>query len=111
MTLAKVAKRAGVSTATVSRVLNNQGTVKESTVRRVVSAIEALNYYPNFYARSLAGGKSNTIGLIVSNLSNPFFLDIFQAMDAAANASGYDVLVEHTGYQVAQLRAGVRSLL
>jgi len=111
MTLAKVAKRAGVSTATVSRVLNNQGVVKESTVRRVVSAIEALNYYPNLHARSLAGGKSNTIGLIVSNLSNPFFLDIFQAMDAAASASGYDVLVEHTGYRVDQLRAGVRSLL
>jgi len=111
MTLATVAKRAGVSTATVSRVLNHRGVVKESTVKRVVSAIEALNYYPNLHARSLAGGKSNSIGLIVSNLSNPFFLDIFQAMDATARASGYDVLVEHTGYQVAQLQAGVRSLL
>jgi LacI family transcriptional regulator len=111
MTLAKVAKRAGVSTATVSRVLNNREVVRESTVKRVLSAVEALNYYPNLHARSLAGGRSNTIGLIVSNLSNPFFVDIFQAMDAAARTSGYDVLVEHTGYQVNQLRAGVRSLL
>ena len=111
MTLAKVAKRAGVSTATVSRVLNNRENVKDSTLRRVLSAIETLNYYPNLHARSLAGGKSNTIGLIVSNLSNPFFVDVFQAMDRAARAIGYDVLVEHTGYQVNQLRAGVRSLL
>lgn len=111
MTLAKVAKRAGVSTATVSRVLNNREIVKDSTLRRVLSAIETLNYYPNLHARSLAGGKSNTIGLIVSNLSNPFFVDVFQAMEAAARARSYDVLVEHTGYQVNQLRAGVRSLL
>jgi LacI family transcriptional regulator len=111
MTLAKVAKRAGVSTATVSRVLNNQGVVKDSTRERVLSAVETLNYYPNLHARSLAGGKSKTIGLIVSNLSNPFFVDVFQAMDAAARANGYDVLVEHTDYQVNQLRAGVRSLL
>ena len=111
MTLAKVAKRAGVSTATVSRVLNNQGIVRDSTRRRVLSAVKTLNYYPNLHARSLAGGKSNTIGLIVSNLSNPFFVDVFQAMDAAARACGYDVLVEHTDYQVSQLRAGVRSLL
>jgi LacI family transcriptional regulator len=111
MTLAKVAKRAGVSTATVSRVLNNREIVKDSTLRRVLSAIETLNYYPNLHARSLAGGKSNTIGLIVSNLSNPFFVDVFQAMDTAARASGFDVLVEQTGYLVSQLRAGVRSLL
>ena len=111
MTLAKVAKRAGVSTATVSRVLNNSETVKDSTRRRVLSVVRTLNYYPNLYARSLAGGKNNTIGLIVSNLSNPFFVDVFQAMDAAARAAGYDVLVEHTDYQVNQLRAGVRSLL
>jgi len=111
MTLAKVAKRAGVSSATVSRVLNNLEIVKDSTRKRVLNAIETLNYYPDLYARSLAGGKSNTIGLIVSNLSNPFFVDVFQAMDAAARASGYDVLVEHTDYHVSRLRAGVRSLL
>ncbi|HEY6290634.1 MAG TPA: LacI family DNA-binding transcriptional regulator [Terriglobia bacterium] len=111
MTLAKVAQRAGVSTATVSRVLNNQGIVKDSTRKRVLSVVETLNYYPNLHARSLAGGKNNTIGLIVSNLSNPFFVDVFQAMDATARAHGYDVLVEQTDYKVNQLRAGVRSLL
>lgn len=111
MTLTRVAKRAGVSTATVSRVLNKIEVVKDSTRRRVLNAIEELNYYPNLHARSLAGGKSRTLGVLVSNLSNPFFVDVFQAMDAAARASGYDVLVEHTGYLVSQLHAGVRSML
>jgi LacI family transcriptional regulator, galactose operon repressor len=111
MTLAKVANRAGVSSATVSRVLNNIGFVKDSTRKRVLSAVKELNYYPNLHARSLAGGKSRTIGVIVSNLSNPFFVDVLQAMDAAARANGYDVLIEHTGYMVNQLRKGVRSML
>lgn len=109
--MAKVAKRVGVSTATVSRVLNNLPLVKDSTRRRVLSAVEELNYYPNLHARSLAAGKSRTIGVIVSNLSNPFFVDVFQAMDAAARDNGYDVLVEQTGYLVNQLRAGVRSMI
>jgi LacI family transcriptional regulator, galactose operon repressor len=111
MTLAKVARRAGVSTATVSRVLNDIGLVKDSTRRRVLNAVKELNYYPNLHARSLAGGKSRTLGVIVSNLSNPFFVDVFQAMNGAARASGYDLLVEHTGYRVNQLRTGVRSML
>ena len=111
MTLVKVAHRAGVSTATVSRVLNDIGLVKDSTRKRVLDAVKELHYYPNLHARSLAGGKSRTFGVIVSNLSNPFFVDVFQAMDAAARQNGYDLLVEHTGYRVNQLRTGVRSML
>jgi LacI family transcriptional regulator, galactose operon repressor len=111
MTLAKVARQAGVSTATVSRVLNETGLVKDSTRKRVLNAVKELNYYPNLHARSLAGGRSRTLGVIVSNLGNPFFVDVFQAMDSAARASGYDVLVEQTGYRVSQLRTGVRSML
>jgi LacI family transcriptional regulator len=111
MTLAKVARYAGVSTATVSRVLNDVGFVKESTRKRVLNAVRVLHYYPNLHARSLAGGKNHTIGVIVSNLSNPFFVDVFQAMESTARANGYDLLVEHTGYRVNQLRTGVRSML
>ncbi len=111
MTLEEVAKRAGVSTATVSRVLNNVEPVKESTRRRVLNAVEELKYYPNLNARTLAEGKSRTLGLIVSNLGNPFFVDVFQAMDAAARGQGYDVLVEQTDYRVSELRASVRSML
>src|SRR6266545_1328459 len=111
MTLEEVAKRARVSTATVSRVLNNVEVVKESTRRRVLQVVEELNYHPNLHARSLAGGKSLTIGMIVSNIGNPFFVDVFRALDAAARERGYDVLVESTDYQVPLLLRSVRSML
>lgn len=111
MTLEQVAKRARVSTATVSRVLNDVGVVKETTKKRVLQALTDLNYYPNLHARTLAGGNSRTVGMIVSNVSNPFFMDVFRALDSAARESGYDVLVEHTDYSADQLMAGVESLL
>lgn len=111
MTLEAVAKRARVSTATVSRVLNNLGVVKDSTRRRVMQAVEELNYHPNLHARSLAGGRTRTLGMIVSNISNPFFADIFLGMEAAAKESDYEVLVEHTDYRVAQLASSVRSMI
>jgi hypothetical protein len=72
MSLERVARRARVSTATVSRVLNNTGPVKSSTRARVLKAIEAFKYSPNLHARSLAGGQSRSIGMIVSNIDNPF---------------------------------------
>src|SRR5215813_4861037 len=111
MTLEQVAKRAKVSTATVSRVLNNLEVVRESTRKRVLQAVEELNYHPNLHARTLAGGKSRTIGMIVSNVSNPFFVDIFRGMESAAHERNYDVLLEHTDYKVPQLLASVDSML
>jgi LacI family transcriptional regulator len=70
-----------------------------------------LNYYPNLHARSLAGGKTNSLGMIVSNICNPFFVDIFVAMEAAARERGYEVLLEHTDYKPSQLVAHVRSMI
>src|SRR5437868_13133647 len=93
MSLESVAQRARVSPATVSRVLNNIGVVKSSTRTRVLKAIEELKYYPNVNARALAGGVSRTLGLIVSNLENPFFLDIFRVLEQEAHANGYEVLL------------------
>lgn len=100
-----------MSTATVSRVLNNPGVVKESTRKRVLRAVEDLNYYPNLHARSLAGGRSNSLGMIVSNIRNPFFVDIFVGMEQAARERGYEVLVENSDYQPAQLLASVGSMI
>lgn len=111
MNLADVAKRAKVSTATVSRVLNEVGAVKNSTRTRVLKAVEELKYYPNIHARTLAGGKSRTLGMIVSNLENPFFLDIFRALESDAHANGYEVLVANTDYRSARLVASVRLML
>ena len=67
-----VARCARVSPSTVSRVLNNAASVRSATRARVVKAMEALRYGPNLHARSLATGKSRSIGIIVSNIENPF---------------------------------------
>src|SRR5438067_1934970 len=106
-----VAKRAGVSTATVSRVLNNQNVVKNSTRARVLKAAEELKYHPNLHARSLARGKSRTLGILVSNMENPFFFDIYRALESAAHARGYEVVVANTDYNSEQLVSSVRLMI
>ena len=111
MNLEQVARRAKVSTATVSRVLNNASIVKSSTRARVVKVIEELNYHPNLHARHLAGGKSRTIGVIVSNLENPFFFDIYKAVEAGAHARGFEVVMANTDYRSEQLVASVRLMI
>lgn len=111
MSLEEVARRAGVSTATVSRVLNDLDVVKSSTKARVLRAIRELNYHPNLHARTLAGGKSRTIGLIVSNLENPFFFDIYRSLEAEAHRSGFEVVAANTGYSPAQLVRSVRLMI
>jgi len=111
MNLEHVARRAKVSTATVSRVLNNAAVVKGSTRERVMKAIEELRYHPNLHARSLAGGKNRTIGVIVSNLENPFFFDIYKTVERGAHARGYEVLMANTDYRAEQLVASVRLMI
>ncbi len=91
-----VAKIAGVSTATVSRVLANQSRVKEDTRKLVLDAIEQLNYRPNLIARSLRVQKSAKIGLVVSDIRNPFFTAIGRAVEDAAYEQGYSVLMCNT---------------
>lgn len=111
MNLSAVAKCAGVSTATVSRVLNNSGVVKPHTRARVLKAVEQLKYHPNLHARTLAGGKSRSIGVIVSNLENPFFFDVYHAVETGAHASGYEVLVANTNYRSEQLVASIHVMM
>ncbi len=110
-TLQQVARLARVSTATVSRVLNNSPRVREETRRRVLRAVRQLHYLPNYHARLLAGAKTRTLGMIVSNIENPFFLDIFCATEARAQQAGYEVVVENTNYDRQRLLESVRSML
>src|ERR1019366_8285087 len=84
MNLQDVAKRARVGTATVSRVLNDHPDVKGSTRARVLRAIEDLKYRPNLHARTLAGGKTRVLGVVLANLYNPFFADSCHAMETNA---------------------------
>lgn len=111
MRLEEVARRAKVSIATVSRVLNNVGPVKNSTRVRVLKAIRELKYHPNIHARTLAGGKSKTLGMIVSNLENPFFLDIFRTLEGDAHRHGYEVLVANTDYNARRLVSSVHLMM
>ena len=111
MNLEQVARRAKVSTATVSRVLNNASVVKSSTRARVEKAIEELRYHPNLHARNLAGGKSRTIGVIASNMENPFFFDIYKTVESGAHARGYEVVVANTDYRSEQLVISIRLMI
>jgi len=111
MNLDAVAQKAGVSTSTVSRVLNNLEIVKTSTRSRVLKAAEELNYHPNLHARSLARGKSRILGIIVSNMENPFFLDIYRTLESDAHDSGLQVVVANTDYRSEQLLASVQLMI
>jgi DNA-binding LacI/PurR family transcriptional regulator len=111
MTLQEVARRARVSTATVSRVLNNGASVKSSTRTRVLRVIEELKYSPNINAQSLAGGRSRSIGVIVSNIENPFFLDVYKTVEAGAHAAGYELVMANTGYSAERLVTSIRLML
>jgi LacI family transcriptional regulator len=111
VSLEDVARKAEVSTATVSRVLNNVDRVRATTRARVLKAAKELEYHPNVYARALAGGKNQTLGMVVSNIENPFFLDIFRALQAEAHRNGYEVLVANTDYRPQRLLASVHTLM
>ena len=88
-----VADAAGVSTATVSRVLANKPYVRKEVKTRVLDVVRELNYRPNRVARSLRSRKSTIIGLIVSDIENPFFQQVSRAVEDAANERGYSVML------------------
>ena len=88
-----VADAAGVSTATVSRVLANKPHVRQEVKARVMKVVKKLNYRPNRVARSLRSQKSTIIGLIVSDIENPFFQQVGRAVEDAAHERGYSVML------------------
>ncbi|MGA8596627.1 MAG: LacI family DNA-binding transcriptional regulator [Bryobacteraceae bacterium] len=106
-----VAKLAGVSTATVSAVINGQDIVKPKTRVKVLKAIQKLNYHPNLYARGLARGRSAMLGVIVSDITNPFFAEIAQAVQTEALVRGYQVLISATQFSVDRLSDAVRHMM
>jgi LacI family transcriptional regulator len=97
-TIRDVARRAGVSTATVSRVLAGIGNPKAETAQAVLSAVDDLDYRPSAVARSLRMRRTNTLGLIVTDIQNPFFPELVQAADNAAREVGYSILLGSAAY-------------
>ena len=97
-TIREVASRAGVSTATVSRVLAGVGHPRPDTTTAVLDAAKALDYRPSGVARSLRMRRTRTLGLIVTDIQNPFFPEVVQAADQAARALGYSILLGSAAY-------------
>lgn len=91
--LEDVAKHAGVSPATVSRVLNNRGYISNKTRKRVNDSMKAIHYFPNEMARSLSTQKSNIIGLIFPTVSNPFFSELIFNLEMVCEELGYKVFL------------------
>jgi len=106
-----VAALAKVSIATVSRTINNSPAVSERLSKRVWLAIEQLNYFPNTHARSLVSGRSRILGIIVENITNPFFPELIQNFEEIAVANGYEILVSSSNGDAAVLTTCVRRML
>lgn len=111
MKIQEVARRAGVSIATVSRTINNSSMVDPKTAKRVWKAVEELGYYPNSQARSLVSGRSRILGLIVSDITNPFFPELITGFEDVAIDNGYEILVSSTNYNSTRMALCVRRML
>ena len=106
-----VAKLAGVSLGTVSAVLNDNGRASLATRERVQAAIASLGYRPDLYASNLARRQTQILGVVVSNLQNPFFAETAQAIEEEAVRHGYQISLMATNFSPKQHRAAVTQLL
>jgi len=106
----QVAKRAGVSPATVSRVTNGRSTVDKKLVKRVWQAIEELGYSPNPQARALVSGRSRVLGLLISEITNPFFPELIQSFEDIAGENDFEVMVGSTNYNREHAKVFIRRL-
>ncbi|HXG83663.1 MAG TPA: LacI family DNA-binding transcriptional regulator, partial [Pyrinomonadaceae bacterium] len=106
-----IASEAGVSTATVSHVINKTRFVSDAVRERVLKAIELHDYYPNAHARSLASGSSRILGLVISDIANPFFPELVKSIEAAAFEHGYDVVLSNTNYDAERTAHYVRRFI
>jgi DNA-binding LacI/PurR family transcriptional regulator len=106
-----VASLAKVSIATVSRTINGSPLVSERLTKRVWQAIKQLNYFPNTHARTLVSGRSRLLGIIVENITNPFFPELIQSFEEIAVRNGYEILVSSSNSDPALLTNCVRRML
>jgi DNA-binding LacI/PurR family transcriptional regulator len=111
MNIREVAKRAKVSTATVSRTINDSTKVKPETAERVRRAIEELNFYPNTHARTLVSGRSRMLGLIISDITNPFFPELVKSFEDQAVQRGKEVIIGNTDYNPKRMAGCIRRMV
>jgi DNA-binding LacI/PurR family transcriptional regulator len=111
MDIRTVAQRANVSIATVSRTINHNPSVNAKMAKRVWEAIRELDYFTNTQARALVSGRSGIFGLIVSEITNPFFPELIQGFEDIAVANGYEILVSSTNYDPKRMALCIRRML
>ena len=111
MDIRTVAERANVSIATVSRTINHVPTVNAKMAKRVWEAIRELNYFPNTQARALVSGRTRLLGLIVSEITNPFFPELIQGFEDIAVENGYEILVSSTNYDPRRMTLCIRRMI
>lgn len=110
ITLADVAERAGVSAMTVSRVVNGRAGVGESTRERVERAVQELGYRPNVLARGLKANRSSTLGLIIPDITNPYFPEIVRGAEDVALEADYTVFLSNATEDTRREAAALRTL-
>src|ERR1700732_4785367 len=111
MDLREIARRAKVSTATVSRAINHVPTVNPQLAKQVWKVVDELGYFPNTQARALVSGKSRIFGLIVSEITNPFFPEIVQTFEDLAVKSNYEILLTSTVHDPKRMESSVRRMM
>src|SRR5512142_350459 len=111
MNIREIARRARVSTATVSRTINKIPSVDPQLSKRVWKVIDELGYYPNTQARALVSGRSRIFGLVVSEITNPFFPEIVEVFETMAVEHGYEVLLTSTVHDPRRMETSVRRML
>jgi len=104
ITIVQIAKESGVSIATVSRVMNGTAPVSDATRERVNAVIRQHNYIPNAFARSLINRQSMTIGIIMPDISNPYFSAMFSEFENAAHEANYSVILCNTSFSSSQAK-------
>ena len=111
MDIREIAKRAKVSTATVSRTINRVPTVDPRLAKRVWRVIDELGYFPNTQARALVSGRSRILGLVVSEITNPFFPEIVQVFENIAVQNNYEILLTSTVHDPKRMEIAVRRMI
>lgn len=111
ITIRDIAREAGVSVAAVSQVFSSTGRLADKTRKRVIAIARRLNYHPDRHARNLAVGRSRTLGIVVSDIENPFFTTLVKNFEAQARRHGFEAIASDTSFEVALMRRAAERML
>ncbi len=111
VTIKDVAQKAGVSPATVSRVVSNRGSVSEKTRRKVLTAVRELGYRPNVIARSMVTKSTQMVGLVLTDIMNPFFAELARGVESTLWEEGYTLILANTDEDIQREQAVVSALV